>query len=262
MKKQLIYTFCILLVSFTGINAQNLFTAIREEKIEVLKSILENNPEEILKKQDGLSPLFYAVRIGKNKAAEFLISKGAEMNEFAKDINEFSPREFTPITDAIRTNNIEIIKLMIENGANVHKSTSLGETYLHFAAFLNRIELIEYFISKGIDVNVKKNGNLTSLHIAAITGYEDIARLLIVKGADINCKSSDGGTALHFAEAAGNNEIVNLLIEKGAKKESRNFPIYKGKYLGIKSPDAGTNAFAPELFKDIYRVHSTPSILP
>ncbi|MFC2132793.1 ankyrin repeat domain-containing protein [Bacteroidota bacterium] len=260
--KKIIITLCLLLIAFIGLIGQNIFSSISKGDIDEIKTILENKPGEINTKQGFLSPLFYAVRLGKNNVAKFLISKGAEMNEFASDINEFSPLEFTPITDAIRTNNIEIIKFMVENGADLQVKSSLGETYLHFAAHLNRTELIEYLINKGIDVNVKKNGNLTPLHIASVDGYIEVVKLLIDNGADLNFKSTDGGTALHFAEAADNKEIVDLLLASGAKNISRGFPIYKGKYLGLKSSGSTPIAFAPELFRDIYRPHSTPAFSP
>lgn len=261
LKKQLITGICLLLLA-NNLFAQDLFNSIREGNIEEIKTILENNPEEINTKQGFMDPLFYSVRMGRNKAAELLISKGADMNEFAANINEFSPLEFTPITDAIRTNNIEIIKFMVENGADLQVKTSLGETYLHFAAHLNRIELIEYFIDKGIDVNVIKNGNLTPLHIAAVDGHKELVKLLIDNGADLNIISTDGGTALHFAKASANKEIAEILISHGAKITARNFPIFKGKYLGQKCSANNPTAFVPELFRDIYRVHSTPAFSP
>ncbi len=244
------------------VNAQDLFDEIRQGHIANVKKLIEENPQSIHTRFGGIYPLHQAVRHGQKEIAEFLISKGADVDKFGKDITEFAPFEFTPLTEAIRSNNIDIIKMFVTKGADVNKLTSLGESYLHFAAFLNRTELAEYFIDLGLDVNIKKSGNMTPLHIAVVAGNREVAELLIEKGADLDLRSTDGGTPLHFAVAAGHHDIVELLRSKGAKDTPRNFPLYKGKYLGIKKPGLTPEPFAPELFRDIYRVHSTPTFSP
>ena len=252
--------FSILIVS--PVSAQDLFNEIRQGKIESVRTLVDKDPGLINSRSAGIYPLHQAVRSGQKVIAEFLISKGAEINKFAKDASEFAPYEFTALTEAIRNNDLEMIKMFVEKGADVKKVTSLGESYLHYAVFLNKTELVDYFIELGIDVNIKKRGDLTPLHIAAVTGYEKVAERLIEKGADLNSQSSDGGTPLHFAEAAGKQDVINLLKSKGAKDIPRNFPLYTGQYLGMKKPGSTPVPFVQELFRDIYRVHSTPAFSP
>lgn len=235
---------------------------IREGDLEQLRILIEKNPDLVKTRQGSRYPLHFAALFRKKDVAELLISKGADVNRFGKDASEFAPSEFTPLTYAIRNNDMEMIKMFVEYGADLRKTTSLGESYLHFAAFMNKTELAEYFIDKGMDVNIKKNGNLTPLHLAAVTGYREVAELLIEKGADLNPRSTDGGTPLHYAMAAGHQGVADLFKSKGAKEFPRNFSVYKGKYLGVKKPGSTPEPFAPELFRDIYRVHSTPAFSP
>lgn len=258
--KNILPMVCVIsLLSVFPAYSQDIFDEIRQGDIEKVKVAIEKNPQLIHTRQGGIFPLHQAVRHGKREIAEFLITKGTDVNKFGKDISEFAPFEFTPLTEAIRNNDLDMIKMFVAKGADVKKITSLGESYLHFAAFLNKAEFVEYFIDLGLDVNIKKNGDLTPLHIAAVAGNREVAELLIKKGADFNLRSTDGGTPLHFAMAAGHQDIVELLRSKGAKDSPRNFPIYKGKYLGVKKPGLTPEPFAPELFRDIYRVHSTPA---
>jgi hypothetical protein len=242
--------------------AQDIFDEIKHGRIENVKEMIDKDPGLVHTRLGGIYPLHQAVRHGKKEITKFLISKGADINKFGKESTEFAPFEFTPLTEAIRNNNIDMIKMFVDKGANLEKVTSLGESYLHFAAFLNRPELAEYFIDSGLDVNIKKSGNLTPLHIAAVAGNREVAELLIEKGADLDSRSSDGGTPLHFAVAADHEEIAKLLRSRGAMDIPRNFPLYQGKYLGIKKPGLTPEPFAPELFRDIYRVHSTPAFSP
>jgi len=256
------FTVIVFVFGVVPLYSQDIFNTIRQGDLEQVRTLIEKNPELINTRQGGIYPLHFAVRLKKKDVAELLISKGADVNRFGKNASEFAPFEFTPLTEAIRNNNMEMIKMFIEHGADLQKTTSLGESYLHFAAFLNKTELAEYFIDSGLDVNIKKNGNLTPLHIAAVTGYRDVAELLIENGADIDAVSTDGGTPLHFAMAADHRDVADLLKLKGAKDRPRHFPAYKGKYLGIKKPGSIPEPFAPELFRDIYRVHSTPAFSP
>jgi hypothetical protein len=261
-KTILLTVFFVSILSVFPVYAQEIFNEIRQGDMEKVKILIDKDPGLIHTRYGGIYPLHQAVRHGKKEIAEFLISKGADVNKFGKDVSEFAPFEFTPMTEAIRNNNIEMIKMLVAKGADAKKTTSLGESYLHFAAFLNRPELAEYFIDSGFDVNIKKSGNLTSLHIAAVAGNREVAELLIEKGADLDLRSVDGGTPLHFAMAADQEEIAELLRSRGAKDAPRNFPLYQGKYLGIKKPGLTPEPFAPELFRDIYRVHSTPAFSP
>lgn len=255
-----LFIFSVVIVS--PLSAQDLFDEIRQGRIEAVKALVEKAPGLINSRSVGIYPLHQAVRSGQKEIAEFLISKGADINKFAKDASEFAPIEFTALTEAIRSNDIGMIKMFMDKGANASRVTSLGESYLHYAAFLNKPELVDYFIEIGIDVNIKKNGNLTPLHIAAVSGYEKVAERLIEKGADLNSPSSDGGTPLHFAQAAGKQAVIHLLKSKGAKDIPRNFPLYRGQYLGMKKPGLIPEPFVNELFRDIYRVHSTPAFSP
>jgi ankyrin repeat protein len=242
--------------------SQNIFDEIRQGRTENVKKLIEKDPELVHTRIGGIYPLHQAVRHGRMEIAKFLISKGADVNKFGKDVTEFAPFEFTPVTEAIRSNNIDMIKMFVAEGADVNRLTSMGESYLHFAAFLNRPDLAEYFIDLGLNVDIRKNGNMSPLHIAVIVGNREVAELLIRKGADLDLRSTDGGTPLHFAIAAGHQEIAEFLRSRGAKDAPRNFPLYKGKYLGIKKPGLTPEPFAPELFRDIYRVHSVPAFSP
>jgi len=256
------FTVILFVLMVVPLQSQDISKAIREGDLEQLRILIEKNPDLVKTRQGSRYPLHFAALFRKKDVAELLISKGADVNRFGKDASEFAPLEYTPLTEAIRNNDMEMIKMFIEYGADLHKTTSLGESYLHVAAFLNKTEIAEYFIDMGMEVNIKKNGNLTPLHIAAVTGNREVAELLIEKGADLNALSTDGGTPLHYAIAAGHQDVADLFKSKGAREFPRNFPVYKGKYLGVKKPGSTPKPFAPELFRDIYRVHSTPAFSP
>jgi len=241
---------------------QDIHQAIRNGDAEQVRAILERDAATIHVRQGGILPLHQAVRQGNLMIAELLLAKGADVNRFGADATEFSPHEATPVTEAIRVGRMDMVRMFVEQGADLSRVTSYGETYLHFAVFANRKEAVDLLIDHGIDVNVKKRGGLTPLHLAAVMGYDGIVEMLIQKGARLDPLSTDGGTPLHFAEAAGRATTAALLRSKGARDVPREFPHYAGAYLGIETPGSRPVPFAPELFRDIYRVHSTPAFSP
>ena len=197
-----------------------------------------------------MTPLHFASMMGRKDIAETLISLGADID--AKNRNDW-----TPIIYPLRNGNIEMIELLLDKGADLNFKTGWGESYLHYAAFMDKLNLVELFLNRGIDIDVVKNGNLTPLHIASILGHKEIVEFLVERGADLDIKSTDGATPLHYSQAARHPDIEDYLKSRGAKDIPRTFPEYRGAYLGKKAPGTEPEPFAPELFRDIYRTHST-----
>jgi len=242
--------------------AQDLHQAIRSEDVQRVRAILGADPTAPRTRRDGIYPLHQAARQGNRTIAEMLIAKGAEVNQFGAEATDFSPYEFTPLTEAIRAGHLGMMRLLVEKGARLDRVTSYGESYLHFAVFTNQKEAAAFLIDHGIDVNARKSGGLTPLHLAAVMGFDDVVTLLIERGARLDLRSADGATPLHLAEAAGRTQTATLLKSKGAKALPRRFPRYAGAYLGARAPGLKPEPFAPGLFRDIYRVHSPPAFSP
>jgi ankyrin repeat protein len=256
IKKRFSCFVLVLIFIASLLHAQSLEEAIRNGDVESVKSILKKNPGLLDKEVNSLlKPLHYAAYLGKKEIAQYLISKGANIDE---EIGGHS----TPLNFAVRYGNLSTAAVLIENGADIFSKTPQGTSYLHFAILSGKKEMVGFLIDKGLDVNVVKKGNMTPLHIAAVSGNKEIVEFLVQRGADLNVRSTDGGTPLHFAEASGNKHIVELLKSKEAKELKREFPLYKGKYLGMKRPGDTLEAFAPELFSDVYGTHTLPTFSP
>ncbi|MDH4271604.1 MAG: ankyrin repeat domain-containing protein, partial [Candidatus Aminicenantes bacterium] len=232
--------------------------AVQSSSIAVVKQLMGHEADVSSISQNGYTPLLRAVAANSLEIAELLMAKGADVNQVYKEDYYGA----TPMSFAIQSRNLEMVKSLHLKGANIQYRTKLGASHLHFAAAVNKVDIAEYLIESGLDIHSAQNGGLTPLHIAAITGSLDVARLLVAKGAKLDSMSKDGGTALHFAIAARNHEIADFLRQSGAKDHPREFPSYKGKYLGQKTPGTEPEPFVPELFRDIYRSYSAPVFSP
>ncbi len=77
-------------------------------------------------------------------------------------------------------------------------------------------EIIKALIENGADVNERSRSRETALMWAAVDGHTDAIKVLIKNGADVNAWSKGKETALTVASAGGWTEVAKFLIENGA----------------------------------------------
>ncbi len=129
-------------------------------------------------------------------------------------------KAMTPLMIASMDNNLEIVKMLVEAGANINqKNKENGKTALMYAASLGYLEVCEYLISqKEILINAKDKEGKTALMHAVANARLDIVKLFIDKKANINARTNTEESALSIAMKIGRPEIVKLLKENGAKE--------------------------------------------
>ena len=134
------------------------------------------------------------------------------------DLNFMSPEEIQDLffeECEKRTPDLELIKVILDNGLVDVNAKWDGKTPLHVAVRGGNIALAEYLISAGADVNTKNRYGDSPLHEAVERNNIDLVEYLISAGADVNAKNKDGDTPLHFAIGRNNIAIVKLLISAG-----------------------------------------------
>ena len=135
------------------------------------------------------------------------------------NINEgFTLQNMTALQFASYNDNFEIVKALVNAGANVnHRERYFGITALDWAT---KKEIIKFLLNvDGIDVNIADYKNhATKLHCvcAENTCDKEIVELLINRGAEINKRNKLGETALYLASFKGHENIVEFLINRGA----------------------------------------------
>jgi ankyrin repeat protein len=116
---------------------------------------------------------------------------------------------------------VGIVKVLLEEGAEVNAKTNDGDTALMTAALEGHTDVAILLTDKGADVNAKKSDGWTVLMAAVLGERVGIVRALINKGADVNAKTNEDGTALMAAAQLGNVDITLALLEKGANTNAK-----------------------------------------
>lgn len=120
--------------------------------------------------------------------------------------------------------NTDVVRLLIENGADVNAPGGKQGPILQTAAYRQHIDIVQLLIDSGSDLNAQGGEYGTALQaVLAGLGWEDnnaeamtIAKLLIENGADADARCGHYGTALQAAAYKRQTHIAKLLLDSGA----------------------------------------------
>eukprot|EP00820_Chromera_velia_P016229 Cvel_25920.t1-p1 / transcript=Cvel_25920.t1 / gene=Cvel_25920 / organism=Chromera_velia_CCMP2878 / gene_product=Serine/threonine-protein phosphatase 6 regulatory, putative / transcript_product=Serine/threonine-protein phosphatase 6 regulatory, putative / location=Cvel_scaffold2997:16208-16951(-) / protein_length=248 / sequence_SO=supercontig / SO=protein_coding / is_pseudo=false len=148
----------------------------------------------------------------------YLVERGANVNA------ETEKGKRRRLHMAARVGESEVIALLLSRGAEIHAKDSVG----HMALFCAKRECAEVLLNKGALVN-ERGVNLqtplffsSSLYAQSSGECRMLVELLVERGADVNLQDAGGETALHVAVRKGLRGGVEVLLDDGADIDIRN----------------------------------------
>ena len=135
---------------------------------------------------------------------------------------------------AVFNNDINEVKYLVEEGANVNAKNANGTTLIHFAASCGFLDVVEYLVEKGANVNAKDKNDTALMHFAALAN-KDIIDYLVTKGVNINAMDKQGNTPLHKVLYACNCDASRS--SDWFEKATCDYLIKKAQYLVKKGAD-------------------------
>lgn len=114
-------------------------------------------------------------------------------------------------SEAIRSDNVEVMKKMVKGGFDIKTTDSNGLTGLHIAAEAGSTEAAGYLLNLGYSVDVKSADDKTPLMLAALADRPEMVKWLLRQGADPKLKDRDGFMALMLAVTNDRPSVVEEL---------------------------------------------------
>lgn len=201
-----------LLVAFEGpAFAGEIHELARTGDLEGVKALIGQDPALVdAKDKDGRTPLHWACRGVHLEIVRFLVDRGADCN--AADNNEI-----VPLHSLAARNNTEAIELLLAKGALIDAKAYRGHTALHYAAMDDAADGAALLIERGADIESRNGYQRTPLLLCARErGGPETTRVLIEAGADVNARDKFQSTPLELAAWRGKEEVIDMLLDAGA----------------------------------------------
>lgn len=269
-----------------------LLYAARDGRLDIARMLIAAKADVQQADINGITPLLMAITNNHLDVAKFLLEKGA-----AASTADWWGR--TPLYATVEIRNrdygrnsehdvdrpaaLELIKMLLDRGANVNARTKevppirrfitplgdlswvdfTGQTAFLRAALAGDMTLMRLLLDKGADPNTPTLAGTTALMAAAGVNWMggqtfteskealmEAVQLCLDKGADVNSKNSMGVTAVIGAANRGSDDILEFLVKKGARldikdNEGRTPLVWaEGVFLATNAPEAKPSTIA------------------
>ena len=192
---------------------KEIISFIESGDFQTIKKLIESKSLDVnynleIDEYSKSTPLIQAIKYKQTDIINYLLENNADVN-LKEELTGF-----TPLMASLH--DITITELLIEKGADIEAKDDDGINALVYASTYNNEEMVKFLLEKGADANTVceiENEHIdilpTPLMNAAYRGNTNIINMLLENGADINYTTDYGMTAL-------NTNIINMLLENGA----------------------------------------------
>lgn len=172
------------------------------------------------------SPLFIAAQQGYLEIVKLLVANGADIEYSFKG-------GFTPLYVAAQKGHIDVVQCLHEKGANINHKCHEGSTPLYVAMQEGQLKIVDYLLTSGAIHERSHRMGFTPLYAGSRNGHTAcVARLLHINP-DLDGADYEGGTALYVAAQNGHHKVCELLLKAGANAECKYLSGYKPIYVAV-----------------------------
>lgn len=196
-------------VNAGGVAGTPLIAAVQARSFEVLDYLLEKGASAKVKNKEGMTPLMLLAYSYNNKNKE-VSEKITALIKAGARVNDSNNNGQTALMIAVNNRSSEMVRLLLENGADPGIEDKNGSNILSYA--LSDPATLKLFLDKGANPNVTVNGE-PLLHQAIYRNDATFQILLANKNTDLNIKNRNGDNILHvLARSPNYAQKINLLV--------------------------------------------------
>lgn len=239
--------------SINSCNQSVLNFAVSTQNVQIVESILEQRPN--INKKSNRNALTFALQRyiefgeGYEQIVKSLIHYGFTFTSPDKKCSEILCKliekgdvkmvenilkncdvkaVFILLQAATKNKQVEIVELLISNGASVNAKDKNGRPLLLYA--VTDLEMMKLLLRFDVDINACDANRRTALHFTVFDEEDpfkfyrredyrikkEIFKLLVSKGISINVQSINGRTPLHFAVLQRSKDLLQTVIQCNA----------------------------------------------
>jgi len=190
-----------------------IIAAITCENVSTVQILLNHNPNlnQMVLNHKRLDPFVIAVSISNKRIINLILDKNPELIQSSSKNPEFL---FDLISSEGNEVSVDLVKKIIEAGANIQFKSTENENLIHSIASGGNVNVLNYILENfELNVNDKTSDGYTPLMYAKTV---EIAEALIKKGAKINESNSSRHNALSLSVLRHRHALAEYLLRNGA----------------------------------------------
>ena len=195
-------------INYNEYQAFNLYTpvclAIQFNHVDMLSWLLQQPAVDVQEPCCVGTPLVLACQEASLEIINLLLENGAHDS-----------------TAIVKAKNMKIIDCLLQHGADINATNSNGSTLLHSAcnSYRDQVGMVTKLLERGANANARNQDGQTPLFCAASHSHVNIAKLLLEQGGvEVDASDNRGNTPLLESH---NPTMMALLLEKGANVNTR-----------------------------------------
>jgi ankyrin repeat protein len=210
LRKSVLAVFVVFAFGTGGAGAEEIHDAAGNGELQKVRKLLAANPDLVNQKDSTFSrtPLHWAARGVHFDVIKFLLEKGADAS--APDNSRI-----TALHSVSARGHREAAEFLLSRGADMNAVDEFGKTPLAYAITGGHIELADFLVSKGAVVSTEGDAGRRLLHDSASQGDKALVEWMISRGVDVSTQNGNGGTLLHSLSEGGLADLAADLVDKG-----------------------------------------------